>query len=94
LSSEICTSSIETSTCCPTARGATLGQRRQHADGAEDAAAQVADRDARCAPGPVGETGDRHAATHALHHLVEGRPVGFGAGLAEAGNRAGHDARG
>ncbi|MCY1228154.1 hypothetical protein D9M72_404520 [compost metagenome] len=68
-------------------------QRGQHAHRAEHAAAEVADRDAAARGARLGRAGDRHAAAHRLHHLVEGRALRVRAGLAEAGDRAGDDAR-
>ena len=66
-------------------------ERGEHAHRAEDAAAEVADRNAAAHRRVVGPAGDAHAAAHALHDLVERRPLRVGAGLAEAGDRAGDD---
>ena len=44
--------------------------------------------------GPVsGVPGDGHAATHGLHHLIEGRPMDVRTSLAKPCNRAGNDSR-
>ncbi|SQH16765.1 Uncharacterised protein [Bordetella parapertussis] len=70
-----------------------LGQHRQHAHGAEQAAAQVADGDAAAHRSRLGRSGNGHAAAHALDHLVERGTLRLRSGLPEAGHRTGDDAR-
>ena len=68
-------------------------QRRLHAHDGEHAAAQVADGNAGPHLLPRPHAGDGHAAAESLHDLVKGRTLVMGAVLAEAGDRAGDDAR-
>ena len=67
-------------------------QCRQHADGAEHAAAKIADGDAGAGRRRAFLSGDRHAAAIALRHHIEGRALIGRAGFAEAGDGAGDDA--
>jgi len=59
-------------------------QRGQHAHHGEHATAQVPDGDAGAGRVVGIVTGDRHAATDSLHHLVERWALVVGAVLAEA----------
>ena len=52
----------------------------------EQSGAQIGDRDADAHRALSGQTGHRHQAAHALRNLIEARPVGVGAVLAEAGD--------
>src|SRR5690606_19590822 len=70
-----------------------LGDGGQHADGAEQAATQVAYRYAAAGGALLGCARDGHAASHRLHHLVERGTLRIGPGAAEPGHRAGDDAR-
>ena len=74
-------------------RCARARQRRQHADRAEQPAAEIADRYAARTAGRLGVPVIDMPPPMRLHHLVERRPVRVGTGLAEAGDRAGDDAR-
>ena len=63
------------------------------APGAEDAGAEVGDRDADAHRALPGQAGDRHQPAHALRDLVEARAQAVRAVLAVAGD-AGVDRRG
>ena len=67
-------------------------QRGEHADGAEHAAAKIADGNAGPRRRRAFLPGDRHAAAIALRHHVEGRAFERRAGFTEPGYRAGDDA--
>ena len=76
----------------PLARLFALQQRGENAERAEQARAQVGDRNAD-AHGPLPrQAGDRHQPAHALRDLVEARPVAIGTVLAEAGDAGIDDA--
>src|SRR5580704_5749706 len=75
------------------ARGLALQQGNQDANGAVQAGAHVGDGDAGPHRPAARHAGDPHQAAHALGNLVEARALGIGTVLAEARDRAQHDAR-
>ena len=77
----------------PLARLLALDQRHHDAVRAEDARAQVGDRDADAHRSLPRQAGDRHQAAHALRDLVEARAHAVGTVLAVAGNAAVDEAR-
>ena len=76
----------------PLAGALALEQRDHDADRAEQAGAEIGDRDAGAHRALPGQAGDRHQPAHALRDLVDARPVAIGAVLAEAGNAGEDDA--
>ena len=70
-----------------------LQQRHQNADRRIKPRRQVSDGNARAHRALAGQAGHAHDATHALGNLVKARPLGIGAILAKARNRAQHNAR-
>jgi hypothetical protein len=81
---KICACSSEVATCWP--RLLALEQRHQDAERAEQARAEIGDRDADPHRALSGQAGDRHQSAHALRDLVEARSVGVRSGLPETGN--------
>ena len=75
------------------ARALPLQQRHQDAERGVEPGGQVGDRDADPHRALAGQAGHAHQPAHALGDLVEARPLRIGAGLAEAADRAEHDAR-
>ena len=75
------------------ARLLALEQGDQDADGAMKAGAHVGHGDAGPHRAATRHAGDVHQPAHALGDLVEARALGIGAVLAEARDRAQHDAR-
>ena len=63
-----------------------LDQRDRDAVGAEDAGAQIGNRDADAHGSLTGQPGDRHQAAHALRNLVEARAQAIRSVLAVAGD--------
>ena len=63
-----------------------LEQRDQNAERREHAGGEIGDRNADAHRPLSRQPGDRHQPAHALRDLVEARPTGIGAVLAEAGN--------
>ena len=76
----------------PFPRHFTLQQRHQNALRAEDAGAEISDRDADAHRPLPRQPGDRHQAAHALRYLIEAGPQSIRTVLAEAGNAAIDDA--
>ena len=66
-------------------------QRRQHPDGAENAAAEIADRESGAHRPAFRRPRNRHVAARRLRHHVVCRPLGCGPGFAEPGDRARDD---
>ena len=92
-SMKICACSSEVVTHWPFAGLLALEQRDQDAERREQSGAEIGDRNADAHRALPGQAGDRHQPAHALRDLVEARPVGVGAVLAEAGNAGVDDAR-
>ena len=69
-----------------------LEQRDHDAERAEQAGAEIGDRNADAHRALARHAGDRHQPAHALRDLVEARPVAIGAVLAEAGDAGEDDA--
>ena len=61
-----------------------LDQRQQDADGGEEPGRQIVDGNADAHRPLAGQAGDGHQPAHALGDLVEARPAGIRAILAEA----------
>ena len=85
-SMKICACSSEGRDVLALLRLLALEQRHQDAERAEQAGAEIGDRDAD-AHRPLAQAGDRHQPAHALRDLVEARPVGIGRS-ARTGNAA------
>ncbi len=77
----------------PPASALPLCDCSQDTQRAKYAAAQIADGDATAGRSGLGCSGDGHATTHGLHHLVEGRPMDVRTSLAKPCHRAGNDSR-
>ncbi len=75
------------------ARVLALEQRDQNALRREQAGAQIGDRDADPHGALPGQAGDRHQPAEPLRDLIEPRPFGVRAVLAEAGDAGEHDPR-
>ena len=89
---KICACSSEVVTHWPFAGDFALEQRDQDAERAEQAGAEIGDRNADAHRALARQAGDRHQPAHALRDLVEARPVAIGAVLAEAGDAGEDDA--
>ena len=92
-SMKICASSSEVCTHWPSPDCSRSSSADKDALRAEDAGAEVGDRDADAHRALAGQAGDRHQAAHALRDLVEAGPLRVGPVLAEAGDAAVDDAR-
>ncbi len=79
--------------CWPLLGFLALQQRDQDAERREQSGAEIGDRNADAHRPLPRQAGDRHQAAHALRDLIEARPVGVGAVLAEAGNAGIDEAR-
>ena len=79
--------------CWPLLGFLAFEQRDQDAERREQPGAEIGDRNADAHRPLPRQAGDRHQPAHALRDLIEARPVGIGAVLAEAGNAGIDDAR-